>query len=204
MTDNPRVRQPEHFPSVPDYHRAHRPQWLRRFSRYLFARLGWRIQGEVPLHHKLILVAGPHTSNWDFWYAMLAMLSLDVQLHWLGKKSIFENPLRRFFLWLGGIPVDRANPKGFAVEVAGRIHRADHIIIAITPEGTRSRVERLKTGFSRIAREVPCPVLPVTIDFCKKEIRLLEPIEVSADPEMDAVLVREIFATATPKISQNF
>lgn len=204
MTDQVDGQTSGQFPLVPDYHRAHRPLWLRRFSRYLFSRLGWYLRGEVPLDQKMVLVAGPHTSNWDFLYAMLAMLSLDVRLHWLGKKSIFDNPLRKLFLWLGGIPVDRENPRGFAAEVAGRIHGADQIIIAITPEGTRSRVERLKTGFSRIAREVPCAVLPVTIDFRKKEIRLLATMDVTDNPDADAASVRELFTSATPKNPENF
>lgn len=204
MIDGKQSKGGVSFPLVPENHRAYRPRWLCRFSRYLFSKLGWRICGQVPSEAKLVLVAGPHTSNWDFIYAMLAMLSLDVRLHWLGKKSIFDNPLRKLFLWLGGIPVDRANPKGFAKEVAGRIRDSGHIIIAITPEGTRSKVERLKTGFSRIASEVPCPVLPVTLDFAKKEMFLHPVISVTESPEDDADRVRGIFELATPKNPQNF
>jgi 1-acyl-sn-glycerol-3-phosphate acyltransferase len=188
----------------PDILRAHRPAWLRQSCEALLRRRGWSLVGEIPRQQKLILVLGPHTSNWDFFVGITAMLALDLDLHWLGKHLLFKRPVRRLFTWLGGIPVDRANPAGFAEGIAVSIRQKNRMVLVITPEGTRSKVSQLKTGFSRIARQVPCPILPVTLDFAKKEIRLFSLMQASEFPEADAGAVREIFATAAPKRPENF
>lgn len=189
---------------VPESHRAHRPAWIQRLSNWLLRTGGWQFRGEIPTESKLVLVVGPHTSNWDFLVGITAMLALDIHLHWLGKHSLFHKPFTGIMTWLGGIPVNRARPEGFAAEIADRFRREDELIVVITPEGTRKKVAKLKTGFSRIAREVPCPILPVTFDFVLREIVFHPVMGASEDSEGDAARVREIFATATAKNPANF
>jgi 1-acyl-sn-glycerol-3-phosphate acyltransferase len=184
--------------------RAHRAAWLRGLCGFLFRTSGWRLVGDVPDASKVVLVLGPHTSNWDFIVGITAMLALDLDLHWLGKHLLFKKPVRGLMTWLGGIPVDRTNPAGFAEDIATRIRAQGRLVLVITPEGTRSKVAQLKTGFSRIASAVPCSILPVTMDFAKREISILPLMQATELPEEDARKVREIFAAATPKRPENF
>ena len=190
--------------SIPAHHRAYRPSRVRKFSRWLLARRGWRIEGDLPAAEKMILAVGPHTSNWDFLVAVTAMLALDMRIYWLGKHSLFRRPLSGLLIRLGGIAVDRSNTTGVAEQIGQRLRNADEMLIAITPEGTRRKVAQLKTGFSRIARAGGCQVLPVTLDFSRREIRLHEPFAPGKDPEADAARVRTVFATATPRHPDNF
>jgi len=189
---------------VPEIHRAHRPRWLASLCRMLLRCLGWRIIGEFPSDPRLVLVAGPHTSNWDFLVGMTAMLALDLRIHWVGKHTLFFKPFGGFMNWLGGIPVNRSAPEGFAEQIARRIRGGEQAVIAITPEGTRKKVAKLKTGFSRIARETPCPILPVTLDYGSKQIRLYPVRDAGADSEADAVEVRRLFATVVAKVPARF
>lgn len=188
----------EHF-RIPDGHRAHRPALLVRLARAVLRRVGWHIAGDLPEAPKLVLGVGPHTSNWDFIVGVLAMLALDMGIHWLGKHSLFRWPVASLLRRLGGMAIDRRNAAGIAEAIGRQLREADEMIIAITPEGTRSKVDRLKTGFLRIARAGECPVVPVTFDFARREIRLHPPLWPGPDPEADAAAVRRVFATATPK-----
>ncbi len=189
---------------VPDIHRAGRWRLLRWLGRWLCRLGGWRIRGDIPSDHHLILAVGPHTSNWDFVVGVAAMLALDIRIHWLGKHSLFVPPLGWLMRALGGIAVDRSQPEGVAEQTAERIRCAPQMLIAITPEGTRSPVAQLKTGFSRMARFIPCDVVPVTFDYRTREIRLHPAFEVTADPVADAGRMREIFADAVPRRPENF
>lgn len=189
---------------TPTYHRAGRPLLVRQFASWLFHRMGWKIEGEIPRERRLILAVGPHTSNWDFVVAVLAMLALDIRLHFLAKHSLFRQPLGWVMTALGGIPIDRSKPQGFTEETAARIRQSENLLLAITPEGTRSRVAKLKTGFSRIARSVPCPLMPVLFDFRNRTVQLLESRLPGESPEQDGEDFRALYNTVQGKIPENF
>ena len=188
---------------TPACHRAHRSRWLGRVSYWFLQRRGWSLEGAVPPDARLVLVVGPHTSNWDFAIGVLFMLALDLRVHFIAKHSLFVGPAGWLLRRLGGIAIDRGRPDGFVSQTAATMARSDQMLLAITPEGTRSRVDRLKTGFSRIAATVPCHFLPVLLDFDSRTVRLLPPLQAS-DPEQDAATVRALFATAGPKNPANF
>lgn len=190
--------------SVPDIHRAGRWRPVRWLGRALCRLGGWRVSGEIPPERHLILAVGPHTSNWDFVVGVAAMLALDIRIHWLGKHSLFVPPLGWLMRVLGGIAVDRSRPEGVAEQTAERIRCAPQMLIAITPEGTRSPVAQLKTGFSRMAWFIPCGVVPVTFDYRTREIRLHPGFDVTADPVADAGRLRKIFADVAPRRPENF
>ena len=190
--------------AIPEHHRAYRSKYLQKPCCWLLRWRGWRIEGELPAARKLILAVGPHTSNWDFIVSVAAMLALDMRIYWLGKHSLFRWPLTGLLVRLGGIPVNRGNTAGVAEQIGQRLRDADEMMIAITPEGTRRKVAELKTGFSRIGRAGHCQVLPVTLDFARREIRLHDLFEPGDDPEADALRMRNIFATATPRHPVNF
>ena len=134
--------------------------------------MGWTIHGQLPNLKKAIIIGGPHTSNWDLFLAMGSMLSVGLKFSWMMKKEAFIWPLGRLWKSLGGIPIDR----GADIDVIGQLKAAfeaqDKVWLGITPEGTRAKVERYKTGYLRIARGVGVPLFVVGIDSVNKRVIL--------------------------------
>lgn len=192
------------LPEIPERHRGQRWRFTRWLSRSLLRLAGWRVVGAVPEHSRLILVVGPHTSNWDFVYGVLAILATNFNIHWLGKNSLFKQPLTALMTWFGGIPVNRDNPKGVVEDIAEKFRRADALSVIITPEGTRSRVDNIKTGFVRIAQAADCLMLVTTVDFPSKTVRLGETFKASGDAEADVERIVRLFSEVTPKHPDNF
>jgi 1-acyl-sn-glycerol-3-phosphate acyltransferase len=118
---------------------------------------GWRVVGGLPPNDRYVLIGAPHTSNWDFPLMLLAVLKVGMDVHWLGKKSLFPFPFAGFMRWLGGIPVDRSKSNRLVDQL-------------VPPEGTRSQVERWKSGFYYVAQGAGVPILLGFIDFSRKEL----------------------------------
>jgi 1-acyl-sn-glycerol-3-phosphate acyltransferase len=150
-------------------------EWL---SGLWFRHSGWKIRGEFPYPiPKMVIAAGPHTSAWDFIIGLAVKHELKIkQGHFLGKKELFEGPFGWFFRKMGGIPVDRSSSTGLVDQVVAAFSEHDQFILAMSPEGTRKRVDRLKTGFYHIAKEAQAPILPIGFDFLKKEVIIGEPL----------------------------
>jgi 1-acyl-sn-glycerol-3-phosphate acyltransferase len=181
---------PEMGPSVP-----RRGWWLgRAIGRAVMWAGGWSFAGTVPDLSKAVLIVAPHTSNWDFVIGAAGMLALDLDLRFLGKHTLFKGPMGVLMRGLGGIPLDRAHSSGVVDEMAARIKKADHLLLAIAPEGTRGKVERWKTGFHGIARGAEVPILAATLDYGRRQIRFREPFEPSGNVEADVEELQEFFA----------
>ena len=159
----------------------------------------WKVKNSPPITSKYVLIAAPHTSNWDFVLAMSLILSLDVNLHWVGKHSIFKKGFRRLLRKMGGIPVNRANPEALKNEIHNVTEKFKGFIIFISPEGTRKKVEKLKSGFLRIANETNSKIMTAGVDFSKKTIELGDFFSPSGDVEKDLKFVKEYFANFTGK-----
>lgn len=187
---------PEIGPSVP------RRGWrlARRIGRRALAAARWRVVGEVPDLAKAVIIVAPHTSNWDFPVGVAAMLALDLELTFLGKHTLFEGPLAPLMRGLGGIPVDRSHPgSGVVEEMAARFRAADRLLLALSPEGTRSTVDRWKTGFYRIAAAAEVPIVAVALDWGRREIRFGPVVAPSGDLERDLAVFQQFFAGAHGK-----
>ena len=184
---------------IPEHLRAHRPKPIRWLGQFLMKITGWKTIGNFPTDQRVVIVAGPHTSNWDFVLAMSLILSLDVNIHWIGKHSIFKKGFRRLLRKMGGIPVNRANPETLKSEIHNITEKFKGFIIAISPEGTRKKVDRLKSGFLRIADETNSKIMMVGVDFSKKTIELGDFYSPSGDVEKDLKFIKEYFANFTGK-----
>src|SRR5262249_34898554 len=142
-----------------------------RFAgRTVLASRGWNLEGELPNLPKFVIALAPHTSNWDFVFGASVMFALDIQLAFLGKHTLFRVPLLSSFLrWIGGIPVERSAAHGVVAESVRAFRDAgEKRVLVITPEGTRSRVEKFRTGFLHIARGAGVPVVLVGLDYGKR------------------------------------
>lgn len=146
-------------------------RWIGRTGLRL---MGWRVTGQLPDLRQLVVAGGPHTSNWDFVVAMFVILALGVKVSWLGKHTIFRWPFTGLWYRLGGIPVNRAAAQDVVGQAVQSFRHNAAQIVALMPEGTRSRVEQWKTGFLRIARGAGVPILLVGMDFPSRTVHFGE------------------------------
>ena len=123
---------------IPEHLRAYRPRPLRWLGKFLMKITGWKTTGHLPKDERVVLIAGPHTSNWDFVLAMSLILSLDVHIHWVGKHSIFKKGFRRLLRKMGGIPVNRANPEALKNEIYSVSPRNCRHLLLFDDTGRRS------------------------------------------------------------------
>jgi 1-acyl-sn-glycerol-3-phosphate acyltransferase len=175
--------------------------WLGRFYLGLF---GWKLLGQKPPYQKYLILAAPHTSNWDV-PAMLAMSYVyGIRVSWIGKHSLFRGPLGPLMRWLGGVPVDRRSRNNAVQQMVAEFARRDTLALMITPEGTRSRAEYWKSGFYHIAREANVPIVLGLLDFKKKVGGLFEAIETTGDLTADMDRIRAFYAGASGKYPERF
>ena len=184
---------------IPDHLRANRPRILRFIGKAAMKITGWKTVGHFPRDERVVLVVGPHTSNWDFVVSMSAVLSWDINIHWVGKHSIFKKGFRRVLRKMGGIPVNRANPDALKEEIVDITNKYKGFIIGLAPEGTRKKVERLKTGFLRIANDTNSKIMLAGIDFSNKTIELGEFFSPSGDVEQDLNNIKHYFSNFSGK-----
>jgi len=184
--NNPLIQIPEQF-------RASHPILLQKIGKFFLTITGWKFKGDIPRSDRIILVAGPHTSNWDFLLALAFIFGLNLNVFWVGKHTLFKNGFSKIMRKLGGIPVDRASPELLMNEVSHIVKKQQGVIIAISPEGTRKKVERLKSGFLRIAKTTNSQILLAGIDFESKLIHLGKLFQPSGNTESDLLNVHNYF-----------
>ena len=180
---------------IPERLRGNRSQILRKIGRFGINISGWTIKGQVPDEERIVIIAAPHTSNWDFILAMLAIFGLNIKLRWLGKHSIFKPGFKKFFEWLGGIPVYRDNPSTLIENVVDIVKKEKSIVIAMTPEGTRKKVKRWKTGFLRIAKQTQSKILLISIDAPTKSIEIGKIFNPTGDSQEDLEFIQKYYSS---------
>jgi 1-acyl-sn-glycerol-3-phosphate acyltransferase len=147
----------------------------RALGRWTLRMLGWSVEGALPDLPKMVIIAAPHTSNWDFVVGIAVKQALSLRVTWLGKESLFRGPLGPLLRFLGGTPVDRTTPHDVVSQVVSEFGRREQMIVALAPEGTRKRVERWRTGFYHIAHGAGVPVLPVILNWGAHALQIGEP-----------------------------
>ena len=169
--------------------------FTRFIGRMLLRSIGYKVEGEFANEPKMILIAAPHTSNWDLIIALGTILSLGVRINFMMKKSAFFFPVGGLFKALGGMPIDRANPKSTVKQILREFKDRDKFWYAILPEGTRKPVDTWKAGFIRIARKADVPIFMMGLDAHTKTLhldRLILPAEhTDAKPSGSAIVQAE-------------
>lgn len=145
-------------------------QLLQMIAIALLKLSGWRVVGSLPSERKYVLIGAPHTSNWDFPLMLLAVLKVGMDVHWLGKNTLFPPILGSVMRWLGGIAVDRSKSNNLVAQLVELFNERDELVVLIPPEGTRSKVERWKSGFYYVAAGANVPILLGFIDASRKEL----------------------------------
>ncbi len=167
---------------------------LRLLAVFILKLSGWKVVGKAVPQPRYVLIAAPHTSNWDFPLMLLAVLALRLNLFWMGKDSLFFFPVAGLMKWLGGIPIDRSQSNNMVQQTVEQFRQQEQLVILIPPEGTRSKVERWKTGFYRIANLAEVPILLGFIDTSRKELGLADFFIPGGDLEEDMQKIRAFYA----------
>jgi len=170
--------------------------FLRWSCRRVFHALGWQFAGEFPTETKqAVVIAAPHTSNWDLPYALMAAFAMGRKVHWLGKMQIFRFPFSGLMRWLGGIAVDRSR-SGNLVEAAIGCFKetTGPLLLIVPPEGTRTAVERWKTGFYYIALGAEVPVVMAYMDHGTRRCGAAQLFFPTGDIDADMAEIRAYYA----------
>ena len=165
--------------------------WLARKGLRL---AGWRVEGPPPAAAKYVLVAAPHTSNWDFVVMMAAGLVLGVWPHWVGKHTLFVPPLGWFARRLRGIPVDRRVAGNMVDQLSAQFANRNRLVLAMPPEGTRGRADCWKSGFYHVALAAGVPVALGYVDFGRKAAGIGPLLLPSGDLRADMDKLRAFYA----------
>jgi 1-acyl-sn-glycerol-3-phosphate acyltransferase len=155
---------------------------------------GWRVDGEFPNAARCVLTVAPHSSNWDFVHGVAVVFALGLQVSFVAKHTLFRGPFGRFMRWVGGLPVDRSRPHGLVEGIVAAFARPEALWFAITPEGTRTRVARFKTGFYRIALAAGVPIVPVVLNYRRRAFILLPPLMPRQSVERGVEEMERLFA----------
>lgn len=167
--------------------------------------MGWDVEVSVPDLPKAIICVAPHTSNWDFIIGELAIRSVGRKAGFMMKSSWFFFPLGCLFKALGGIPVKRRNKQQSLVDVmVQRFNAEQRLVVAITPEGTRSRTAAWHTGFLRIAREANVPIMLAVIDYRMKKAIINDMFIPTGDTEADMRVIKQYYKPFTGRHPENF
>jgi 1-acyl-sn-glycerol-3-phosphate acyltransferase len=176
----------------PNVQRAH-GRFAAALGRFMMGMRGWRVEGAIPDIPKMVLIVAPHTSNWDFLTGLWVKLALHLGARFVAKHTLFRWPMGVFMRWLGGVPVDRSAAGGFAEETARVLRECDRMTLVITPEGTRKRTDRWKSGFYRIATAAGVPILLAGFDYTRKVVFFGPLVQPTGDYEKDLAEIQSRF-----------
>jgi 1-acyl-sn-glycerol-3-phosphate acyltransferase len=179
---------------------------LRWFSIVFLKLMGWKVVGKLPANaDKSVLIAAPHTSNWDLPYTLMVCFALRLNVYWMGKTSIFKRPFRSVMMWLGGIPVDRSQSNNMVAASSTAIMNATSPLqLIVPPEGTRSGTRFWKTGFYYIALGAGVPIVMAYLDYDKKVGGLGPAFQTTGDIDADMVAIKAFYASVKGKNADQF
>ena len=170
----------------------------------LYKKMGWSIEVTQDHPDKYIICLAPHTSNWDFVIGQLYTRAEGMKNNFLMKKEWFFWPLGVLFRHLGGIPVYRSKKSSMTDSLAEAAKQAEHLVLCITPEGTRQPTDEWKKGFYYIALNAQIPVLLYGLDYERKLIRCTRSFIPSGNIETDMQEIKSYFKDFKGKKPEQF
>ena len=169
---------------------------LRAFSLVCLRLAGWKVEGALPAGAgKCVLIAAPHTSNWDLPWTLMGAFALNLNIYWMGKASIFSPPFGALMRWLGGIAVRREQANNLVAASVAALTAADGPVqLVVPPEGTRSATRRWKTGFYHIAQGAGLPIQLAFMDYPSRRMGLGPVFQPTGDIEQDMAAIKAFYA----------
>lgn len=171
---------------------------LQKLSLSILRVLGWRVEGQLPDIPQFVAIA-THTSNWDFPIMLLLAFSLKTQITTLGKDSLFRWPYNVFFRWCGCIPINRTKSANVVETMVQVFRESENLILVISPEGTRKKVQYWKTGFYYIAQGANVPIVLAFMDYRRKVAGIGPVIIPSGDIEADIDTIQSFYEKVSEK-----
>ena len=179
---------------------------LRALSLAFLKLSGWKVLGSLPEGaEKSVLIAAPHTSNWDLPYTLMVAFSLRLTPYWMGKEEIFKPPFRGLMMWLGGLPVDRAKSNNMVSASVDALKAANGPLqLIVPPEGTRDKTRFWKTGFYYIAQGAQVPIVMAYLDYDKKIGGLGPVFQPTGNIDADMEAIKSFYAPFKGKNADQF
>jgi hypothetical protein len=166
---------------------------------------GWRMAGDWPSGvKKCVLLAAPHTSNWDGVNMLAAAGHYRIKLRWMGKKALASGPLGFITRWAGIVPVDRTGANAMVEDMKHAFAAAEQLVLAIAPEGTRTLNREWKRGFYHIAVGAGVPIVFSVLDYRRRTISLAGVLTPSGDYAADWPVIRALYRDAGAKFPRRF
>jgi 1-acyl-sn-glycerol-3-phosphate acyltransferase len=166
--------------------------------------LGWRVEGKIPDIKKFVIIAAPHTTNWDFPITIAGTFVLKIKVYWMGKAAMFRQPFGAVCRWLGGIPIDRSQSQNVVEQAVQAFNERDNLIMLIPPEGSRKKVSYWKTGFYHIAKGANVPIVLGFLDYRRKVGGIGPTFYPTGRIEEDMQKIKAFYATITGKYHDMF
>lgn len=166
---------------------------MRWLARFVFTSAGWRVEGRPPAAPKFVVIAAPHTSNWDFLYTLCLAFEYRLRPRIMMKSAWFFWPVGPVLRWLGAIPVDRSRANDVVAQSVSAFARTREMILVVPPAGTRKRVLRWKTGFYHIAHGARVPIAMGFLDYARKVGGFGPTLAPTGDIEADMRRIRNFY-----------
>jgi 1-acyl-sn-glycerol-3-phosphate acyltransferase len=179
---------------------------MESIASFIFHKVfGWKTIGLCPTDiKKYIIIGAPHTHWQDFFLGLAIKLTQKVPANFIGKASLFKPPFGFIFRALGGTPVDRSKSANRVDAIVNIFNSREQFILALSPEGTRKRVDAWKTGFYHIAKGAKVPIVMMTFDFENKQVKISEPYYLTNDEEKDMNFIYDFYRGVKGKIPEYF
>jgi 1-acyl-sn-glycerol-3-phosphate acyltransferase len=177
--------------------------FMHGLSRLLFRLAGWKTEGAVHQPPRFVIIAAPHTSNWDAVIMVVAAYIFRIRISWFIKREAFFFPLGTLIRAVGGIPIDRDARRNVVAQAVEQFTQNERLILAVPPEGTRGKSEGWKTGFYHIAHGAGVPIVLGYLDYRRKVAGLGPAFVPTGDIEADFHVFDQFYAAVTPKFPEN-
>jgi 1-acyl-sn-glycerol-3-phosphate acyltransferase len=177
-------------------------------ARWLLRRLGWTVRFEGLPALQGVLAVYPHTSNWDFVVLVIVKWAVGIPVRFWGKDTLFRIPLfGRWLAWLGGVPVERTSARSVVGQAVDQFEQAraagEYFWLALAPEGTRKKTAGWRSGFYQTAVQAKLPLGLVRLDFSKREVDVLDFIQLTGDEGRDFERIAKSFEGAVGCVPEN-
>lgn len=179
----------------------------RALGRLVFFLFGWKLEVNETILKRAqhsVMIAAPHTSNWDFLFALCAFWMMKLPLHYFIKDAYTKGVFGWFFKWTGALGVNRRQRNNMVGHAAHVLRKNKPMVILVPAEGTRKRVEKWKTGFYHIARQAKVPVSLGTLNYPSKTASIIDVLTLSGDFEKDMAYIQKKYRSISGKHPENY
>jgi len=176
----------------------------KRLARWLLQVTGWQLVGNRPPFDRYVLIAAPHTSNWDFPLMLLFAAAFDIRVTWMAKHSLFYPPMGWIMRALGGMPIIRHKNQNLVAAMVSAFATVPHLVLVVPTEGTREKSAYWKSGFYHIARQAGVPIVPSFLDFGRRCGGFGPAMTTTGDTRADMQYFRDFYHGMTGKFPDQF